>query len=282
MKIFGLIFWLCVFFIGYVYVGYPLILAVLARLRRKPTKYPEITPQVSILIAAYNEQEVIASKLENTLSLDYPMNCMQIVVAVDGSDDHTAEIVETYAVRGVELSYDVQRRGKMAAINRTLPRLRHEIVVFSDANNLYDADALLELVKPFSDPKVGAVTGSKNIMDDPDAHAKADGLYWRYESLIKKNETRLGSCTGVAGEILAIRRNLYQPPPDHVINDDFFIGIGVLRQGYRLVYASNAHSYERSSLTEKDEAIRRSRIVAGRYQAMLMAGKLLRSEEHTS
>src|SRR6266542_3440615 len=97
MKIFGLIFWLCVFFIGYVYVGYPLILAVLARLRRKPTKYPEITPQVSILIA---------SKLENTLSLDYPMNCMQIVVAVDGSDDHTAEIVETYAVRGVELSYD--------------------------------------------------------------------------------------------------------------------------------------------------------------------------------
>jgi hypothetical protein len=112
-------------------------------------------------------------------------------------------------------------------------------------------------------------------MDDTDAHAKADSLYWRYESSIKKNETRLGSCTGVAGEILAIRRNLYQPPPDHVINDDFFIGIGVLRQGYRLVYAANAHSYERSSLTEKDEAMRRSRIVAGRYQAMWMSGNLL-------
>ncbi len=163
----------------------------------------------------------------------------------------------------------------MAAINRALPRLRHEIVVFSDANNLYNSDTLLELVKPFSDPKVGAVTGSKNIMDDADAHAKADSLYWRYESLIKKNETRLGSCTGVAGEILAIRRNLYLPPPDHVINDDFFIGMGVLRQGYRLVYASNARSYERSSLTEKDEAIRRSRIVAGRYQAMLMPGNVL-------
>ncbi len=275
MKVFGLLFWVCVLLIGYVYAGYPLILAVLARLRKKMPEYPTITPQISILIAAYNEENVIASKLENTLALDYPKNCMQIVVAADGSDDRTAEIVQSFAVRGVELSYDVERRGKMAAINRALPRLRHEIVVFSDANNLYNSDTLLELVKPFSDPKVGAVTGSKNIMDDADAHAKADSLYWRYESLIKKNETRLGSCTGVAGEILAIRRNLYLPPPDHVINDDFFIGMGVLRQGYRLVYASNARSYERSSLTEKDEAIRRSRIVAGRYQAMLMPGNVL-------
>jgi poly-beta-1,6-N-acetyl-D-glucosamine synthase len=275
MKVFGLIFWFCVFFIGYVYAGYPLFVALLASLRRKPADYPVITPQVSILIAAYNEQDVIAAKLENTLSLDYPDDCMQILVAVDGSDDRTAEIVESYEDFGVELSYDVRRRGKTAAINRAVPRLRHEIVVFSDANNMYAPDALLELVKPFSDPKVGAVTGSKNIMDDSDAHARADSLYWRYESFIKKNETRLGSCTGVAGEILAIRRSLYQPPSAQVINDDFFIGMGVLRQGYRLVYAPQARSVERSSLTEKDEAVRRSRIVAGRYQAMLMAGSIL-------
>lgn len=275
MRLFGLLFWICVLLIGYVYAGYPLILAILAQLFKKAPEYPEITPQVSILIAAYNEQKVIGSKLDNTLALDYPRNCMQIMVAADGSDDRTTEIVQTYADRGVELSYDVQRRGKMAAINRALPRLLHEVVVFSDANNLYAPDALLELVKPFADPKVGAVTGSKNIVEDSDAHAKADGLYWRYESSIKKNETRLGSCTGVAGEILAIRRNLYQAPPDRVINDDFFIGMSVLRQGYRLVYAPNARSYERSSLTEKDEAIRRSRIVAGRYQAILMSGTLL-------
>lgn len=275
MKIFGLIFWFCVLFIGYVYAGYPLILALLARLRRKPAEYSTITPQVSILIAAYNEQEVIAAKLENTLSLDYPKDCMQIVVAVDGSDDQTAEIVQTFEDRGVELSYDVRRRGKTAAINRAVPRLRHEIVVFSDANNFYATDALLELVKPFSNPKVGAVTGSKNILDDLDAHARADGLYWRYESSIKKNETRIGSCCGVAGEILAIRRFLYQPLPDHVINDDFFFGMNILRQGYRVVYAPEAQSFERSSLTEEDEAIRRSRIVAGRYQAMLMSGGLL-------
>src|SRR5512138_3924177 len=159
MKLFGVLFGVCVLLIGYVYAGYPLILAVLARLHRKDSEYPEITPQLSILIAAYNEQNVIASKLENTLALDYPKDCTQIVVAADGSDDRTAEIVQTFADRGVELSYDAQRRGKMAAINRALPRLQHEIIVFSDANNLYATDALLELVKPFSDSKVGAVTG---------------------------------------------------------------------------------------------------------------------------
>lgn len=275
MKGFGLLFWFCILFIGYVYVGYPLIVAILARLRRGKEIYADITPQVSILIAAYNEQDIIAAKLENTLALDYPHDCVQILVAVDGSDDRTAEIVESFAERGVELSYDVRRRGKMVAINRAVPRLKHEIVVFSDANNMYAPDALRELVKPFANPKVGAVTGSKNIIEDSDAHAKADGLYWKYESFIKENETRLGSCTGVTGEILAVRRSLYQPPPAHVINDDFFIGMAVLRQGYRLVYAPEAHSVERSSLTEKDEAMRRARIVAGRYQAMLMAGSLL-------
>ena len=218
---------------------------------------------------------MIAAKLENTLALDYPAERMQIVVAVDGSDDRTAEIVQSFEARGVELSYEVRRRGKTVAINRAVPRLKHDIVVFSDANNMYEPDALRELVKLFANPQVGGVTGSKNIMDDSDAHAKADGLYWKYESFIKINETRLGSCTGVTGEILAIRRSLYQPPADHVINDDFFIGMGVLRHGYRLVYAPNAHSVERSSLTEQDESVRRSRIVAGRYQAMLMARSIL-------
>src|SRR5512143_3634602 len=137
MNIFGLIFWFCILCIAYVYVGYPLLVAVLGRLRRKAEQYPDSTPRISILIAAYNEQDVIASKLENTLSLDYPADCKQIVVAVDGSDDRTAEIVESFADRGVELSYDVRRRGKTVAINRAVPRLKHDIVVFSDANNMY-------------------------------------------------------------------------------------------------------------------------------------------------
>jgi len=275
MKIFGIIFWLCVLMIAYVYAGYPLIIALLARLKRRKQEFPVITPQVSILIAAYNEERVIAEKIENTLALEYPRECMQIVVAVDGSDDRTVEIVQSYADQGVELSYKPVRNGKMAAINRAMPALKHEIVVFSDANNMYAKDALIELVKPFCDPRVGAVSGSKNLLDDPDALVKADGLYWRYESSIKKNETALGSCTSAVGEIMALRRSLYQPPPPRVINDDFVIGLNVVRQGYRLVYAPNARSYERGSFSEKEEAIRRSRIVAGRYQVMLMSGSLL-------
>ncbi len=275
MKAAGWIFWLCVLMIGYVYTGYPLILAFLARLRRKPEKYQTVMPKVTMLIAAYNEEAVIASKLENALALDYPSDHLQIVVAADGSDDRTTEIVIKFCDNGVELSYEPERHGKMAAINRAMPMARHEIVLFSDANNLYEKNTLRELVQPFSDPQVGAVSGKKYILDGADALSGADGMYWRYESSIKENETRLGSCTGVSGEILAVRRTLYQPPLDNVINDDFFIGLSVLRQGYRLVYAPKANSFEHSSLTEKDEATRRARIVAGRYQAMLMSAGVL-------
>ena len=237
---------------------------------------------MTLLIAAYNEEAVIASKLDNALSLDYPKDHLQILVAADGSDDHTADIAREYRERGVELSYTPERKGKMAAINRAMPLVRNEIVVFSDANNLYEKDTLLELVKPFSSQEVGAVSGKKYILNGKDALSGADGMYWQYKSFIKENETRLGSCTGASGEILAVRRALYQPPPDEVINDDFFIGLNILRQGYRLVYAPKAHSFEHSSLTEKDEAARRSRIVAGRYQAMFKAGSVLPWEHPVS
>jgi cellulose synthase/poly-beta-1,6-N-acetylglucosamine synthase-like glycosyltransferase len=163
----------------------------------------------------------------------------------------------------------------MAAINHAMQRVRHEIVLFSDANNMYPKETLRQIVKPFSDSKVGAVSGRKTILDNEDALTKADSLYWRYESYIKEQETRLGSCTGASGEILAIRRDLYQIPPDRAINDDFFIAMGILRQGYRLIYEPKARSFEHSSLTEEDESMRRSRIVAGRYQAMLTSTKLL-------
>ena len=271
----GPLFWLSVFFVIYVYFGYPLLLTFLAGIRPKQVEYPSYLPKVTLLIAAHNEQDVIASKLENALAVDYPSESLQIIVAADGSDDRTTEIVKSFEPRGVELSYQPERRGKMAAINRAMPRVRHEIVLFSDANNLYARETLRELVKPFSDVKVGAVSGGKNILVSGDALTKTDGLYWRYESYIKKQETRLGSCTGVSGEILAIRSNLFQSPPDRAINDDFFIALGILRQGYRLVYEPKARSFEHGSLTEEDESTRRSRIVAGRYQVMLMSMQLL-------
>ncbi len=275
MVIFGLLFWFSVLFILYVYIGYPFFLTVLAHLKRRPDTYPLFTPKVTLVIAAYNEEKAIASKLENTLALDFPKENLQILVAADGSDDRTVEIVRTFSAHGVELSYQPERRGKMAAIDSAMTLVRNEIVLFSDANNLYNKDALLELVKPFFDPNVGGVSGSKNILESRDSLSKADGMYWRYESYIKMQETRLSSCTSAPGEILAIRRSLYRSLPPWIINDDFFIALNILRQGYRLVYAPAACSFEYSSLTEEDEDIRRSRIVAGRYQAMAISAELL-------
>jgi biofilm PGA synthesis N-glycosyltransferase PgaC len=209
------------------------------------------------------------------LKLDYPDNLLQILVTADGSSDKTPDIVQQFASRGVELNYRLQRQGKMAAINRAMPRARGDIVVFSDANNLYDTQALRELVKPFADTAVAAVSGAKIIVKDGSSLGHSEGLYWRYESFIKKQETRLGNCTGVAGEILALRRNLFEPPPDNIINDDFYMAMRLIKRGYRVVYAPQARSYEYVSASAEDEIVRRSRIVAGRYQAMGLVGQLL-------
>jgi cellulose synthase/poly-beta-1,6-N-acetylglucosamine synthase-like glycosyltransferase len=262
---------MCVAGTFYVYAGYPLILSLLASLHPRPSAYEPYLPAATLLITAYNEQEVIAAKLENSLALDYPPERLQILVAADGCDDRTMEIVRSFASGRVELSYDPVRRGKMAAINRAMPLVRNEILVFSDANNFYEPSTLRELVKPFSDPMVGAVAGSKRIVQEDSALGEADNLYWRYESFIKKQETRLGSCTGVSGEVFATRRDLFESPPDSVINDDFFLALSIIRKGFRLIYAPEACSRETVSLDERDEIVRRTRIIAGRYQILGMS-----------
>lgn len=269
------LFWLFVGSILYVYAGYPLILAILARTRPESQADSTIVPSVTLLISAYNEQGVIAQKLENSLALDYPRDRLQILVAVDGSDDQTANIVRSYVNRGVELSYSPLRNGKMAAINRAMTIANGEIVLFSDANNLYEPDALRELVKPFQDPRVGAATGAKIIVSGDGTLAESEGLYWKYESFIKQQETRLGSCVGVAGEVLAMRRGLFEAPPTHIINDDFYMAMRLIQQGYRVVYTPQARSYERISPSAADEMARRARIVAGRYQVLTLAHRLL-------
>ena len=271
----GILFWFFIAAILYTYCGYPLLVTLLARLRPIPQYAQGEIPSVTLLIAAYNEESVIGRKIENSLELDYPHQKLQILIAADGSDDRTVEIVRLFTSQGVELSFDPGRAGKMAAINRAMPNARGEIVIFSDANNTYAPNTLRELVKPFSDPSIGAVSGAKHILKDDSALGESEGLYWKFESFIKIQETRLGNCTGVAGEILAIRRALFTPPPARVINDDFYMGLRLLREGHRLVYAPDAKSFERVSPTAQDEIARRTRIVAGRFQAISMAPDLL-------
>lgn len=271
----GIVFWICVGTILYTYAGYPLLLALFARLKKPAAPHPASLPSITLLIAAHNERPVIAEKIENSLALDYPRDRLQILVAVDGSDDGTLEVVREYGSQGVETSYSPQRRGKTAALNRALGLARGEIVVFSDANNFYDVEALRVLAAPFADPSVGAVTGAKQIDRSNEALGESEGFYWRYESFIKKQETRLGCCTGVAGEILGVRRDLIEPPPDHIINDDFYMAMRIIRRGYRVVYCPEARSTEYCSASAQEEVARRARIVAGRYQAIALTPKIL-------
>lgn len=263
-----LLFWLSIFIVLYAYAGYPAALSLLARVWQRPPHTAEITPSVTLLIAAYNEEASIAAKLENSLALDYPREKLQILVTADGSSDRTPQIVEQFADRGVELNYAPPRQGKMAAINRAMPRATGDIILFSDANNMYAPDTIREMVKPFADPEVGATSGAKHILKGDGALGDSEGLYWKYESYIKQQETLLGSCTGVVGELFAIRRVLFQSPPDSVINDDFYMAMQLIGRGYRIIYVPTAHSSERVSLSAEDEKARRSRIVAGRYQAL--------------
>lgn len=271
----GRLLWIFAAFIAYTYAGYPLLLAFLARLKPERHFIAGRTPAVTLLIAAHDEEAVIAAKIENSLALDYPPAELHILVAADGSGDNTAGIVRRYQDRGVELSYHPRRQGKARAINRALTRAKGDIVVLSDANNLYQPEALRILVKPFSDGRVGAATGAKVILPNDGELGQSEGLYWRYESFLKEQETRLGCCTAATGEILAIRRTLLEPLPEDTINDDFYLIARVMHKGYDVVYVPKARSLERISISAVDERARRARIIAGRYQAISWGPKLL-------
>ncbi|MBI5932757.1 MAG: glycosyltransferase family 2 protein [Chloroflexi bacterium] len=267
------LFWLSVGSILYTYFGYPLLVTLLARLR-PPLRFAEPKedlPLVTLLIAAYNEELAIEEKIKNSLNLDYPKDRLQILIVNDGSSDRTRDILDEYVGRGIEAFHQPQRGGKMAAITRGVSEARGDIILFSDANNTYQANTIKQIIAPFSDPHISAVSGAKVIEKGDGGLGESEGLYWKYESFIKKQESRLGSCTSATGEILAIRKGKYVAPPQGIINDDFYIAMQVVRQGDRLVYAPEAKSSERVSPTAQDEIKRRSRINAGRYQSFALA-----------
>lgn len=271
----GVIFWLFALLIIYTYAGYPFLIWIFSRFVFRPKLKQTEFPHLTLLIAAFNEEKVIAQKIENSLQLDYPRDRLQILVMDDGSEDSTQAIIKSFSDRGVELAYNPPRRGKMAAINRAMQQVRGEIVLFSDASNTYDSKVAAEIVVPFSDPRVGAVVGARSIEAGEGGLGKSEGLYWKYESFIQKNESLLGCCTGIIGEILALKRSLFLPPPDGIINDDFFMAMQVVKQGYQVAYNPNARSFESISTHARDGIERRKRIVAGRYQAIMHARHFL-------
>jgi poly-beta-1,6-N-acetyl-D-glucosamine synthase len=254
--------------IVYTLVGYPAAVALLARLRPRPVAADgSFEPSMTLVVAAYNEADVIRDRLANARALDYSRERLEVLVVADGSDDATADLARE--VEGTVVLHRPERRGKLAAITRAAEAARGEILVFSDANNAYTPGTLRALAALFADGSVGVVTG-RSAIDDGHVRPldRAEGVYWRYESKIKEWETQIGSVTGVAGEILAFRRGAFYAPAEGTMNEDFVQAMLAAVNGWRVAYAPDAVSVERASATLGDEAIRRSRLTTGRWQAL--------------
>lgn len=269
------VFWLAAAVPAYAYLGYPLALAALALLIHRPVRKQPVTPTVSLLIPAYREARMIQHKIRNALELDYPAEKLEIVVACDGSPDETPQLARALAdgsrVRVIDYA---QNRGKTAVLNATVPELRHEIIVFSDATALLYPDALRRLVENFADPQVGAVSGRYTVVKAGEvAIGKSEDVYWKYETLLKVLESRISSTLGAHGHLHAIRKELYPFPPPGTINDDYVIPTSVLARGYRAVYEPSAVVYEEAR--EMTGFGRRVRIMAGNIQQLAYMRGLL-------
>lgn len=262
---------ICIALVIYHYFFYPLVFISISQLYANKLSYSNWEPTIALVIAAYNEESTIRDKLTNSLGLDYPRDKLKIVVVADGSTDATPTIATEFADRGVLCLFEPERRGKSHALNRAVAASRSEIVVLSDANNLFSSDALRYLVRALSRPSVGGVSGAKRIIANRDRAASVgDSLYWRYESRIKLAESNLGGTVAADGEIFAMRRELYRPIPPEVINDDAFLTLAVVLQGYEIGYEPAATSTEEASVSIAEDFRVKVRMVAGGYQFLAM------------
>jgi cellulose synthase/poly-beta-1,6-N-acetylglucosamine synthase-like glycosyltransferase len=271
-----LAFWLSVALIIYSYAGFSLLVVFVARLRNRSVQQKPITPRVTMIIPVWNEEKAIGERLENALSLDYPSEQLEIIVASDGSDDNTHAIANAYVERGVRLMI-FPRRGKIYALKDAVVAATGEILVFSDANSMYKADALRMLVRNFADPKVGGVCGNQVYLKakKADTTSEGEGMYWSFDKWLKQAESSTGSIVSAHGAIYAIRRNLYEPPASAAVTDDFAISTAVVVQGRRLVFESEAIAYEEPTASASLEFGRKVRIMTRGLRGVLMRRRLL-------
>lgn len=269
------VFWVAVGVVGYAYLGYGALAAMLARLLRQPDQEMRSgeVRRVSLVIAAYNEEDVILAKLANSQALDYPGDRLEIVVVTDGSTDRTPELAG--GVSGVRVLHAPERRGKIHALNRVMPTLDSEIVVFSDANAMLNPEALRRIVRHFQDPRVAGVAGEKRIKPQAGDVSAGEGFYWRYESALKRWDSQISSVMGAAGELVAIRREAYVPVENDTLLEDFVMSMRLVERGLRVVYEPEAYATEEASATIGEEFKRKARIVAGGWQAVFRLWPLL-------
>jgi cellulose synthase/poly-beta-1,6-N-acetylglucosamine synthase-like glycosyltransferase len=262
------VFWLSGLAVVYTFGGYALLLTILARLAHRPVRAAPITPAVTLIISAYDEEAVIAEKLDNALKVDYPRELLEIIVAADGSNDRTCEIVRQYVSRGIRLLHQPERRGKIAAMNRAAPFASGEVLVFSDADAMMQPQSIRALVANLADPQVACVGGVKRIRRDASVQAQGESAYWRYEAYLKKLDSTVNTAIGAIGELFAIRRELWRPMDADLLIEDFVVTMRLVERGWRVVYEPNAITWENASPSLRGEWRRRVRIAAGGFQAI--------------
>ena len=267
----AVVFWACASLITYTYVLYPLLILIWARFSPQRTRVDESCfPFVSMVVAAYNEEDVIGKKIENCPAIDYPAERIEFLFGSDGSSDRTNEILSACGDGRVRPFLYQERAGKLNVLNKTVPKTSGDVLVFSDANTMYRPDAINKLVRHFADATVGGVCGQLRLVNPNDSAGGAgEGLYWRYENVLKMAEGAIHTVIGANGAIYAIRRELFCPlPTESVIMDDFLIPLRVLEQGRRVIYDPEAVATENTSPDMQGEFTRKVRIAAANFNAI--------------
>lgn len=276
-----LILWILIFIVFYAYLGYGIVLYLMVFVKRmlwRKAKESNIDyePEVTLFVAAFNEKDYVDAKVNNSFELEYPQEKLFQVWITDGSNDGTPDLLRNYLNKGVEVFHEDARGGKIGAMNRGMQFVKTPIVVFSDGNTMLGKESVRRIVKLFNDPSVGCVSGEKRIFSkDKDSAAGTEGIYWKYESKLKKWDAELYSVVGAAGELFAIRTELFEKVEKDTLLDDFIISLRIAMKGYTIQYDPEAYAIETSSANVKEELKRKIRIAAGGIQSIIRLSPLL-------
>lgn len=276
-----LFFWVFLIVLIYTYIGYAFVLYLILLIKiiiwgkDVESENEDYEPDVCLFVTAYNEKDFVIPKVENSFQLDYPKEKIQYLWITDGSDDGTPEILKKY--NEIEVHHLAERRGKAHAMNRGMKFVNAPIIIFSDTNTVLNKQAIREIVTKFSNPDVGCVAGEKRIVlhDSDNAATAGEGLYWKFESWVKKMDARLNTAVGAVGELFAIRKDLFEDVRPDTILDDFVISMRIAERGFKIAYAPDAYAKESASLNVKEELKRKIRITAGGVQSMIRLRSLL-------
>ena len=289
MIIFKILFWICLFLLVYTYIGYGAILYIILRIKNLFVRRElspilplnqQLLPEVTLMICAYNEADIIQEKMENIRQLNYPSNKLCVMWVTDGSTDNSNQLLQAYPE--VKLVFSPERKGKAAAMQHGLQVNKAEYVIFTDANTMLNADAIREIVRQFMKSNVSCVSGEKRVRARKagQATAEGEGLYWKYESTLKRWDSELYSAMGAAGELFAVRMSHYRQAPSNALLDDFMMSMLILKDGHRIAYTKEAYATEFGSANTAEESKRKRRIAAGGLQSIWWLRSLMNPFTH--